>query len=96
MDQEILWYTLTPGIVYQDKNVIFRPQDINPVASHYFNGSQDAGVYTRSELKGFWDSLLINAAWGTALRKFSQNLFTLQSEKEQTVLIFIPHEPSSL
>ena len=53
MDQEDSWYTLTPGIVHQDKPAIFGPQDISPVASHTFTGSQDAGLYTRNELKGF-------------------------------------------
>ena len=51
MDQEDSWYFLTPGIVHQDKPAIFGPQDINPVASHTFTGSQDAGMYTRNEFK---------------------------------------------
>ena len=51
MDQEDSWYTLTPDIVHQDKPAIFGPQDVNPVASHAFTGSQDAGMYTRNELK---------------------------------------------
>ena len=46
-------YTLTPGIVHQDKPTIFGLQDINPVPSHTFTGSQDAGMYTRNEFKGF-------------------------------------------
>ena len=62
MDQEDSWYTLTPGIVHQGKPAIFGHQDINPVASQSFTGSQDAGMYTRNELKRFWDSILINAA----------------------------------
>ena len=97
MDQEDSWYTLTPGSVNQETPAIFGPQDINPVASHTFTGSQDAGMYTRNELKGFWDSLLINAASRTALKKFSQNLivYTL-TKRGQTVLTIVPHEPSSL
>ena len=97
MDQENSWYTLTPGIVHQDKPAIFGPQDINPVAFHTFTGSQDSGLYTRNGLKGIWDSILINAASRTALRKFSQNLlFIPPAKKEQTVLTNIPNEPSSL
>ena len=53
MDQEDFWYTITPGIVHQDKPAIFGPQNINPVASYTFTGSQDAGMYTLNELKGF-------------------------------------------
>ena len=49
MDQEDSWYTLTPGIVHQDKPAIFGPQYISPVASHTFTGLQDAGMYTRNE-----------------------------------------------
>ena len=75
MDQENSWYTLTPAFVHKDKPAIFGPQDINPVASHTFTGSQDAGMYTRNEPKGFWDSILINVASRTARKKFSQNLF---------------------
>ena len=84
MDQEDSWYILTPGIIHQDKPAIFGPQDINPVASHTFTGSQDAGMYTRNELKGFWDSILINAASGTALKKFSQNLIVYTTDQEGT------------
>ena len=91
MDQEDSWYTLTPGIVHQDKPALFGPQDISPVASHTFTGSQNAGMYTRNELKGFWDSILINAASRTALKKFSQNLIVYTTAKEGT-----HHEPSSL
>ena len=82
MDQEDSWYSLTPGIVHQDKPAIFGPQDISPVASHTFTGSQDAGMYTRNELKGFWDGILINAASRTALKKFSQNLIVYTTAKE--------------
>ena len=53
MDQEDSWYTPTPGFVQHDKPAIFGPQDINLVASHTFTGSQDAGMYTRNELKRF-------------------------------------------
>ena len=84
MDQEDSWYTLTPGIVHQDKPAIFGAQDINPVASHTFTGSQDAGMYTHNELEAFWDSILINAAWRTAVEKFSQNLIVYTPDQEGT------------
>ena len=84
MDQEDSYYTLTPGIAHQDKPAIFGPQDVNPVASHTFTGSKDVGMYTRNELKGFWDSILINAASRTAMKKFSQNLFVYTTAKEGT------------
>ena len=84
MDQEDSWYTLTFGIVHQDKPAIFGPQDISPVVSHTFTGSQDAGMYTRNELKGFWDSILINAASRTALKKCSQILIVYTTAQNGT------------
>ena len=84
MDYEYSWYTLTPVIVHQDKPAIFGTQDISPVASHTFTGSQDAGMYTRNEPKGFWDSILIHAPSRTALKKFSQNLIVYTSAEEGT------------
>ena len=62
MDQEDPWYTLTTGIVHQDRPAVFGPKDVSPVAVHSFSGSQDAGLNTRSELSNFWDSILISAA----------------------------------
>ena len=79
MDQEDSWYTLTPGIIHQDKPAIFGPQDFSPVASHTFTGSQDAGMYTRNERKGFWDSILINAASRTALKNFFTKSYCLHN-----------------
>ena len=45
-------------------------------------GSQDAGVYTRNELRGLWDNILINAASRSALKKFSQNLIIYSTQQE--------------
>ena len=84
MDQEDSWWILTPGIVHQDKPAIFGSQDISPVASHTFTGSQDAGMYTRNELTPFWDSILIKAASRTALKKFSQKLIVYTTAQEGT------------
>ena len=48
MDQEDSWYSLTAGIVHQEKPVIFGPKEVKPVAKHLLTGSQDAGMYTRN------------------------------------------------
>ena len=82
MDQEDSWYTLTPGIVHQDRPALFGPKKITPMTAHYLIGSQDAGMYTRNELRGFWDNILINAASRTALKKFSQNLIVHSTSPE--------------
>ena len=47
-------------------------------------GSQDADMFTRSELRGFWDNILINAASRTALKKLSQNLIIYSSPQERS------------
>ena len=81
MDQEDSWYTLTRGIVHQDRPAVFGPKDVSPVAVHSFPGSQDAGMYTRSELNSFWDSNLISAASRNALKKVSQKLILFSNNK---------------
>ena len=68
MDQEHSWYTLTPGILHQDRPAVFGPKEVSPVAVHSFPGSQDAGMYTRNKLSRFWYSILISAASRNALK----------------------------
>ena len=41
-------------------------------------------MYTRNELKGFWDSILINSVSRTALKKFSQNFIAYTTAQEGT------------
>ena len=82
MDQEDSWSTLTPGLVHQDKPAVFGPKKVTPMTAQPLTGSQDAGMYTRSELRGFWDNILINAGSRTALKKFSQNLIICSNAQE--------------
>ena len=84
MDQEDSWYTLTPGIVHQDRPANFGPKKITPMSTQSLTGSQDAGMYTRNELRGFCDNILINAAPRTALKKFSQNLIFYSTHPERS------------
>ena len=81
MDQEDSWYTLTPGIVHQDRPAIFGPKKLTPMTTQPLIGSQDASMYTRNELRGFWDNILINAASRTALKKFSQNVIIYSTQQ---------------
>ena len=74
MSQEDSWYTLTLGIVHQDRPAVFGPKDVSPEAVHSFPGPQHAGMYNGSDLSSFWDSILISAASRNALTKFSQKL----------------------
>ena len=82
MDQEDSWYTLTPGIVHQHRPAVFGRKDVSPVAVHSFSSSQDAGLYTRSELSSFRDSILISAASRKALKKFSQKLIVFSNNNK--------------
>ena len=82
MDQEDSWYSLTSGIVHQDRQAVFGPKDVSPVAIHSFPRSQDAGMYTRSELSNFWDSILIIADSRYALKKFSRKLIVFSNDNK--------------
>ena len=82
MDQEDSWYTLTPGIVHEDRPAVFGRKEISPVAVNSFPGSQDAGRYTRSELSNIWDSIVISAASRNALKKFSQKLIVFSDNNK--------------
>ena len=82
MDQEGSCYTLTPGLVHQDGPAVFGPKDVSPVAVRSFSGSRDAGMYTRSELSSFWDSILISAASRNNLENFSQKLTVFSINKK--------------
>ena len=50
--------------------------------AHSLTGSQDAGMYTRSELHSFWDNIFFNAASRTVLKKFSQNPIIYSTPQE--------------
>ena len=92
MDQEDSWYTLTLGIVHQNRPAVFGPKDGSPVAVHYSPGPQDAGIYTRKELSSFRDSIFINAASQNALKKFSQKLtvFSNNNKNSDSFLYYSP------
>ena len=81
-DQEDSWYTLTPGIVHQDRPAVFVPKDASAVATYSFSGFQDAGMFTRSEFSSSWDSILISAASWNALKKFSQKFITFSNNNK--------------
>ena len=60
---------------FMTKTAIFDLKEITPVAGQSLAGSsEDAGMYSRSELRRFRDNILVNAASRTALRKFFQTL----------------------
>ena len=79
IDQEDSWNTITPGIVHQVRPAVFRLKDVSPGEVHSFLGSQDAGMYTRSELTSFWDIILISAPSRNAFKKFSQKLIVFSN-----------------
>ena len=85
IDQEDSWYSITPGIVHQDKSVIFGPTKVTPLTRHSLTGFHDAGMFTRTELRGFWDNILVNAASRSAIKKFSQNLIFYSASKKDPI-----------
>ena len=82
MDQEDFWHTLTPAFMNQDRPAVFGPKDVSRVAVHSFFGSQDAGMYTRSEQNNFWDRIVISLASRNALKKFSQKLIVFSNNNK--------------
>ena len=52
MDQADSWYTLTLGLVYQDKPAVRGPKKVTPMTAQSVTGSQDAAMYKKSELRG--------------------------------------------
>ena len=76
MNQENSWPKLTPGILHHDRQAVFGPKEV-----HSFHGSQDAGIYTGSELSKFWDSILTSAASRNSLKKVSQKLIVILDNK---------------
>ena len=98
MDQEDSLYTLTSGIVHQDKPAIFGPQDINPVASHTLLLDHRMPACTPvMNLKEFGIAFLSMPFREGHLRSFQKILLSIPpARKEQTVLTIIPKEPSSL
>ena len=82
MDQEDSWFTLTPGIVHQDRPADFGPKDVSPAADYSFPGSQDAGLNTRNELSSFWDSIGVSAASWNASKNSSQKLIVFSNNNK--------------
>ena len=82
MDQEDLWYRLTPGIVHQDRLAVFGPKNVSPVTINSFPGSQDAGMYTKTELSNFWDSILISAASRNDFKKALPETYSIFQQQE--------------
>ena len=80
------------GIAQQDRTVVFGPKDVLPVAVHSFSGTQDAEMYTRSELSSFWDSILMNDVSRNALKKFSQKfiVFSYNERDPDSFLYYAP------
>ena len=70
MEQEDWWYSRTSGIVHQDENAIFGLKKVTPVTGKSLTRSQDAGMYNRNDIRGFWDNIPVNAAPGSGLEKF--------------------------
>ena len=88
MDQEDSWYTLTPGIVHQDILAVFGPKDVSLVAVHAFPGSQDAGMYSRSEHSSFCGQYLDQCCLPKCLEKVLAEAHCLFKATTRTRTVF--------
>ena len=74
----------------QDRPAVFGPKNVSPVAVHSFPGSQDAGIYTRSELSLFWGQYLDQRCLSKCVKKVSAEahcLFKQQQKPRQFSLL---------
>ena len=74
MEDENSWFTITPTLEHRKRPAVFGPKDVTPVSRRVFGGAGDARIYTRAQFSEFWDNILISAASGKALQKFSREL----------------------
>ena len=74
MEDEKLWFTITPTLEHRKQPAVFGPNDLIPVSRKAFGGAGDAEIYTRAQLSEFWDNIHISAASRKALQKFSREL----------------------
>ena len=72
MEDENSWFTITPTLEHKKRPAVFGPKDVTPVSRRAFGGAGDAGIYASTQLSVFWDNILISAASGKALQKFSR------------------------
>ena len=82
MDREDSWYTLTPGIVHQDRPTVFGPKDVSQAAVHFFPDLKMLGRTLEVNSVVFGDSNLISAASRNALKKFSQKLIVFSNNSK--------------
>ena len=74
MEDENLWFTITPSLEHRTRPAVFGPKNVTPVSRRTFGGAGVARIYTRAQLSDFWDRILISAASRKALQKFSPEL----------------------
>ena len=60
MDQKDSWYSLTPAITQRDRPAVFALKDVSPFTTQNFPQSSNSGMYTKAQLSGFWDAILMS------------------------------------
>ena len=91
MNQEGSWYTLTPGIVHQDKPAVFGPQDISPSLLTLSLDHTMRACTIVTSLKDFGIAHLSMPLSEQYLRNSHKILLSTQlTKKGQTVLTITP------
>ena len=75
-------YSLWPEITHRDRPAVFAPKDIPPLTTQKFPQSAKAGIYTKGQLSGFWNAILLSSTSKNALQKVTRNLIVFSNAKK--------------
>ena len=56
------WYSLTPEITHRERPAVFASKDISPFTTQMSPQSAKAGMFTKRQLRDFWDAILMSSA----------------------------------
>ena len=71
-------------MVQHDVSTIFGPKEVTLMAEHSLIISQDAGMYSRSELRNVWNDIPVKAASKPAPGKFLKNPIVYSALQQTT------------
>ena len=93
MEDENLWFTITPTLEHRKRPAVFGPKDVTPVSRRAFGGAGDAGTYTRAQLFEFWDNILSALLREKLCKNFHENsLSPTQQFMDQNKILIMPRE----
>ena len=83
MENDQIWYKLTPTPQEVEPPEILAPTKISRITKFASYSSTHAGMYTTKEIKEFWDKIVQKQASNNALQKFSQEVVRLQGSRPE-------------